>query len=378
MSFLARDREFQVPLRVLQVVTTMNQGGLESMLMNYYRAMDRDIVQFDFLKHRPGESYFDKEIKALGGRIFYAPRANPLSLKYMRFIKQFFLSHPEYSVVHSHINCMSSLPLRAAQQSGVGLRIAHAHSANQTKDIRYPIKIACRNMIPRYANKLLACSEKAGAWMFGGTEFGILNNAIDANNYAFSLATRERVRNALGVEPDTLLVGHVGRFEPVKNHHLLLQISQCMTREPDRKVMFVLVGEGPLTAEMQEAAKGMGIQGSVKFLGSRSDVGDIMSALDVFVLPSFYEGLPLVLVEAQASGLPCVISSEVATDCDFEGSSIERLSPYADPREWAASIKQIAILGNRFSGGANVKKAGYDIADQADKLASFYLSGVRG
>lgn len=345
--------------------------------MNYYRAMDRNVIQFDFLKHRSENSYFDKEIEALGGKLFYVPRANPLDLKYMSSIKQFFLAHPEYSVVHSHINCMSSLPLRAAQRSGVGLRIAHAHSANQAKDLRYPVKIICRDRIPRYANKLLACSEKAGAWMFGAAEFEVLNNAIDASCFAFSPLSREKVRSSLGVGPDTLLVGHVGRFEPVKNHRLLLQIAEHMDRASGGKVVFVLVGEGSLAPEMRETAKKIGVQRSVQFLGGRSDVSDIMSALDVFVLPSFYEGLPLVLVEAQASGLPCVISSEIATDCDFAGSSIKRLSPHADPREWAISIEQIASLGDRFSGRPNVIKAGYDIADQADRLASIYLSGAR-
>ena len=163
-------------LRVLQAVTCMDRGGLETMLMNYYRHIDRTRVQFDFLTHRAREGAYDKEIYALGGKVFTVPRQNPFSPAYRHALHKFFSAHPAYTVVHAHLDCLSGVVLGCAKQHGVPVRIAHAHTTNQMRDFKYPIKSLYKRIIPRTATDLLACGEDAGRWMFGSAPFLVLRH----------------------------------------------------------------------------------------------------------------------------------------------------------------------------------------------------------
>ena len=153
------------PIRILYVVTYMGRGGLETMLMNYYRQIDRNEVQFDFLVHRDFEADYDKEILKLGGKIYHLPRLNPWDYRYLKKLDEFFQQHKEYKIVHSHLDCMAGIPLKYAKKNGIPVRIAHAHSKSQDKDFKYPLKLWMKRMIPRYATKLFACGEEAGEWM---------------------------------------------------------------------------------------------------------------------------------------------------------------------------------------------------------------------
>ena len=211
-------------LRVLQIVTDMGRGGLETMIMNYYRCSDRERIQFDFLVHRFERESYDDEIESLGGIIYRFPRLNPFSLSYKKILGEFFDSHPEYQIIHVHQDCLSSVILKVAKEHGVKTRIAHSHSSSQDKNIKYPIKLFYKRFIPRYATNLFACSEEAGKWMFNGADFSVLNNAIDAERYIFNPQKRREVRDSLGIAPDELLFGHVGRFSPVKNHDFLMDV----------------------------------------------------------------------------------------------------------------------------------------------------------
>ena len=168
-------------VRILHVVTHMNRGGLETMIMNYYRTIDRGEVQFDFLVHRQERADYDDEIEELGGVIYRVSRLNPFSKKYKKELETFFQLHPEYAVIHVHQDCMSSVILKIAKKCGVRVRIAHSHSASQTKNIKFVIKKIYQKQIHKYATKLLACGNDAGKWMFQGVEFEVLNNAIDAS-----------------------------------------------------------------------------------------------------------------------------------------------------------------------------------------------------
>lgn len=172
-------------LRVLQVVTCMDRGGLETMLMNYYRHIDRTRVQFDFLTHRAREGAYDKEIYSLGGKVFTVPRQNPFSPAYRHALHKFFSAHPAYTVVHAHLDCLSGVVLGCAKQHGVPVRIAHAHTTNQIHDFKYPIKSLYKRIIPRTATDLLACGEDAGRWMFGSAPFLVLPVAIDTEKFRF-------------------------------------------------------------------------------------------------------------------------------------------------------------------------------------------------
>lgn len=168
------------PIRVLQVVTHMNRGGLETMIMNYYRQIDREKVQFDFLTHRPESEKkdYNDEILALGGRIFHLPKLNPFSPFYLKQVHLFFRNHPEYKIIHVHLDCMSSVILKIAEMEGVPVRIAHSHSSNQDKNLKYLLKVIYKRSIKKYATHLFACGETAGKWMFGTDNFHIISNAI--------------------------------------------------------------------------------------------------------------------------------------------------------------------------------------------------------
>lgn len=358
-------------IRVLQVVTYMGRGGLETMLMNYYRNMDRDKVQFDFLVHRQERADYDDEIEALGGRIFRLPRLVPWSRHYIQELNRFFDKHPEYQIVHVHQDCLSSVILKAAQQHGVPVRIAHSHNANQDRNLKYPIKLWYRRSIPRYATNLFACGSQAGEWMFQGQHYTVIQNAIDPTVYTFSKEKREKVRAQLGLT-DELVVGHVGRFFNQKNHMFLLEVFFEITkREPNAKLM--LVGDGDDFQRVQEKARELKIQNNVMFLGVRSDVADLMQAMDVFVFPSLYEGLPVTMVEAQAAGLPCVISDGVSPECILTNDLVGVLSLSDGAGIWANTV--IAQAGKvRKDCSGEVAAHGFDIRKEVEKLQNFYVN----
>lgn len=242
------------PIRVLQVVTHMDRGGLETMLMNYYRHMDREKVQFDFLAHRQERAAYDNEIEALGGKIYRLPRLVPWSKSYLAALNQFFADHPEYKVVHVHQDCLSSVILKAAKKHNVPVRIAHSHSANQDKNLKYPLKLWYKRDIPKYTTNLFACGRDAGDWMFGGAPYQIVNNAIDVSAYTYSPIKRLEMRREMGLA-DELVIGHVGRFNQPKNHPFLLAIFGCAA-EKEPNAVLLLVGGGEDMPKMPAKAPG--------------------------------------------------------------------------------------------------------------------------
>ena len=241
-------------VRVLHIVTNMDRGGLESMLMNYYRHIDREKLQFDFLVHRQERATFDDEIETLGGRIYRFPRLVPWSKSYLSALNRFFDEHTEYKVVHVHQDCLSSVILKAAKQHDVPVRIAHSHSANQDKNLKYPIKLWYKRGIPEYATNLFACGKDAGDWMFGGASYQIINNAIDVAAYTYGSTKRQEMRRQIGLENE-FTIGHVGRFSQPKNHPVLLDIfAALLKKEPDAVLLLVGGGEGmpKIQAKAQE------------------------------------------------------------------------------------------------------------------------------
>lgn len=364
--------------RVLQVVTHMNRGGLETMLMNYYRSIDREQVQFDFLTHRPYEGDYGEEIKQMGGNVYHLPVLNPFSSSYKRELKHFFESHPEYQIVHVHQDCLSGVILKVAKDCGVKVRIAHSHNANQDKDIKYPIKLFFRRSIAQYATTLMACGKDAGSWMFCGADFQVLNNAIDTRFYTFESAKRDLMRMQLGIEKEELVVGHVGSFTPQKNHLFLVDIFQQVKRLiPRSRLLLVGNDVDDIASGVKEKVKALGLEDSVIFTGVRSDVPNLLQAMDVFVFPSNYEGLPMTMVEAQASGLPCLISDKVPIECKM--TDLVQQIPLANGAEaWAKRAIAAAKETVREDTSAQIKAAGFDIAENANNLQTFYLESLLG
>ena len=362
------------PLRVLMVMTSMERGGIEAFTMNMYRNVDRAKIQFDFLLHREERGAYEDEIEALGGKIYRVRRQNPFDPRYWFSLNNFFGAQPEYAIVHAQLDCLSALPLLVARRYGARVRIAHSHNSRQDRDLKYPFKLICKRLISREATDLFACAVDAGRWMFGTDDFTIVRNAIDVDDYAFNGAVRARVRADLGIYDDSLIVGHVGRFAPQKNHRFILEVfADLLKRKPD--AILFLIGDGDLRSDIEAKAVSLGISGAVKFLGVRSDVSDLMQAMDVFLMPSIYEGLPMVLVEAQASGLPCFISDSIPKDCDFAGGSVFRMGLDDAPSRWAAVIEKFDRgLRNRALGAQAVCDAGFDVKKEARRLEDYYLT----
>lgn len=360
-------------IRVLHVVTHMNRGGLETMIMNYYRNIDREEVQFDFLTHREYDGDYGEEIKALGGVIYHLPKLNPFSCKYRNALDHFFCEHPEYTLIHVHQDCLSSVILKIAKQHGVRVRIAHSHSSSQDKGVKYLVKLFYKHFIPKYATDLYACGKDAGDWMFNGAEYNVLNNAIDTRQYVFCGKRRISMRRSLHVNPDELLVGHVGRFCYPKNHVFLIDIFNEIQKILPAKL--VLIGTGELENEIKEKVKLLGLREKVIFTGLRSDVSDLLQAMDVFVFPSNYEGLPVTLVEAQASGLPCLISDKVPIECKIT-DLVQQISLSTGAEIWAKTAIEAAATERRDTYG-EIKAAGFDIKENARWLQNKYEEMVR-
>lgn len=360
-------------MRILHIVTNMDRGGLETMIMNYYRHMDRDKIQFDFLVHRYTQAAYDQEIVSLGGKIFRLPRLNPLDPRYLYQLDRFFGEHREYRIVHCHLDCMSGIPLKAAKKHGIPVRIAHSHNSNQTKDWKYPIKLLCKQRIAPYATMLFACGKKAGDWMFPGKPCTVMPNAIDARKFRYDKETAAAVREKLGVK-DALVVGHVGQFRPQKNHLFLLEAFGRLTQIHDNSIL-LLAGDGPGREAAEEKAEALGLRSKVMFLGNRPDIPELMQAMDVFVFPSKFEGLSVAAIEAQAAGLPCVVSDGVPAETIIT-DDVQQIPLTASADVWAESILKCSghIRQDNYD---RVAAAGFDIVAGAKWLKEIYSDAIR-
>lgn len=360
------------PIRVLHVVTYMGRGGLETMIMNYYRNIDRSKVQFDFLTHRGERWDYDDEIERLGGKIYHLPRLNPFSLRYLNALDDFFKEHKEYKIVHCHQDCLSGIVLKYAKKNGVPFTIAHSHSSNQNKDLKYIIKLIAKKSIPKYADYLFACGKEAGEWMFNTDDFTILNNAIDTKRYIYNEEKSLRMKEKLGIK-GKFVIGHVGRFRQEKNHSFIIDVFKDVC-EKDPNSILLLVGDGPLEEDIRRKVYDLGLLDKVKFLGARDDVNDLMQSMDVFILPSLYEGIPLTMIESQASGLDCVISDKVPKEC-IVTQNIKVISLEESPKYWANEIIKTKNRKRRKSYN-EIQNSKFDIKSNARWLEEFYLKNM--
>ena len=361
------------PIRILHVVTNMSYGGLENLLMNYYRHMDRNRIQFDFLTHVEIHQDFEEEIAALGGRLYRLPRMNPLSSSYRSVLHSFLEEHKEYRVIHSHLNCTAGVPLKPAMELGIPMRIAHAHSSNLNWNPKVLIKLWCKQSIPKYATHLFACGEKAGSWMFKGKEFTLMRNAIDVADFSYDPIRSRQMREQLGITGKFVL-GHVGQFRQEKNHLFLIRVfHEVLKKEPNAAL--ILVGKGPEMEKTKELCRSLGITDSVHFLGARPDIPDLMQGMDVFILPSLFEGLPVTMIEAQASGLPFVLSDRVPPECMLSETGI-RLSLDAPLTQWADTVLSYREFP-RTNTAELLRSAGYDVEANAKWLEEFYYNGAK-
>lgn len=366
-------------IRVLHMLHSMNRGGAETMLMNYYRNLDRTKVQFDFLLTYEKTSDYEEEILSLGGRVFHL---TPLTLKnmktYCRDVEVFLKTHPEYQIVHSHTSSKSAIPLRIAKKCGIPVRISHSHNmflANgfSAKEI---LRKALRKPLRKVSTHNFACSKEAAIWLYGedfwkNGKVRIMKNAIDLERFSYQEEKRQALRKEYGLE-DAFVVGHVGRFDAQKNHTFLLEIFAEIKKQKENAVL-MLVGDGNLKEQIQKQAEQMGITDSIRFMGVREDVPDWMHVMDVFLFPSLFEGLGIVLIEAQTCGLPCYTSKDVVAKEAKISDLLTFVSLEEGPKYWADTMLQYNFSKERSSHIAEAAKHGYDIKKSAKEMQNFYL-----
>ena len=305
----------------------MNRGGAETLIMNLYRNIDREKVQFDFLTCKAG--VFDKEIAMMGGRVYRTPYVTEVGQKrFASEIRNFLEVHPVYKVIHSHLDKMSGLVLHAAKKANVPIRIAHSHNTeSEGNHLAKIYKWYMGNYVKRSATHLYACSLEAAKWLFGNrsNQAHILRNGIETDKFQYSSHDRSTIRDELEIHDDTFVIGHVGRFSKQKNHLFLLDIFAKVYKELPNSIL-ILVGDGIRRGEITQRMRELNIQKQVKMLGVRKDIPALLQAFDTFVFPSFHEGLPVTLVEAQGAGLPCVISDRITTEVDMNLGLVQSLA----------------------------------------------------
>ena len=364
--------------RILHITSSLRKSsGVMSVIMNYYKNIDKEKIQFDFLFFRDLEDTYQDEIEKMGGEVYLSPDPKNI-LKFIRFINQFFYNKSnEYIAVHLHEAYLNSLILPVAKKYDIKHRIIHNHatkySDKKINSIRN--KILCIP-IKKTANHFMACSEAAGIFLFGKNEIEknniyILNNAIEINKFKFCKSIREKIRRELLLE-DKLVVGHVGRFNEPKNHVYLIEVFSEVYKK-NKNALLILIGEGPLSRKVRSLVKELNLTSKVLFLGLRTDVNELMQAMDIFVLPSLYEGLPVVAVEAQASGLPCIISNSITDEIKIT-DLVTFKSLNQSPSEWADDILNINNKHSRYDTSRKIIDAGYDIKSAASRLEEYYVN----
>ena len=364
-------------IRILHSVSNMDRAGIETMLMNYYRRIDREKIQFDFLVNKTKPGAYDDEIRALGGNIYVSPGLSPWKLPaYIRFMKALLRDHPEIRILHGHNEGMMEYALLGAKKAGLKTRIAHAHNTKIIRDYKWPLKIFCKAFIPYTATEYFGCGRDAGVYYFGKKRWAergyIMHNAIDPSRFLFSEEIRRSKRAELGID-DQFVVGHIGRFNLQKNHKRLIGIFAALLRIKPESVL-LLIGEGELEEQTRAQVKELGLEDKVRFLGLRSDIPELCMAMDVFAMPSLFEGLPVVGVEAQATGLPCVFSREVTDEVVILPQSSQILLSASDD-EWAERIAACdGAVDDRKAAIEPVRQAGYDIDSEVAKMTEKYLN----
>ena len=349
-------------------------GGVESVLMNYYRNIDRNKIQFDFICDSDSTNIPYKEIESLGGKVILCPPYQKI-FKYIKELKKIF-NENEYKVVHSNINALSVFPLYAAKKAGVPIRIAHSHSTSNKKEWKKNLlKNILRPLSKKYSTHYFACTEHAGRWLFGDKTFDrglvtVINNGIDVESYAFNKKVREEKRNELNIKDTDLVIGHIGRFMKQKNHEFVIKIFNELYKE-NKNYKLMLIGQGPLQEEIKQKVKDLKIENSVLFLGQKSDVNKYYQAMDLFLFPSLYEGLGMVFVEAQSAALPSVASTEVPVIAQVSDRAYF-ISLKEPINVWTDKIKEV-INQDRTVDLERIKIAGYDIVTEAKKLEKKYI-----
>lgn len=357
----------------------MNYGGTEAFIMNYYRKMDHDKIQIDFVYQGDGIGVYDDELLSYGSQIYRISNKSKHPLLFTKQIKELLLQQ-KYMIVHSQMDAMGAWPLLIAKNAGVPIRIAHSHNIQHQTNNFFKRKIndAAKVMLRKNATHYFACGIKAGKFLFGDKilstgKVKIIHNGIDLNMYAYSEERRNRLRSELGLKNE-LVIGHVGQFRKQKNHQKIVEVFRTVS-EKNVNAKLMLVGNGELKDNIKELVHNMRISDKVIFTGERSDICDVLNVFDVFLFPSLFEGLSIVAIEAQANGLPCVFSEMIPEETAITNLVI--FKKLKDSNEiWSEAIIDASNMGRKDCRD-KLAIAGYDINIEAKRLQEMYL-GLAG
>lgn len=363
-------------VKIIQIGMTKNPGGIESFIMNIYRNIDKNRVQFEFLVQANTDVAYEDEIKLFGGKIhkiLCGRREN--IVKYYYNIFKFFSENKDIKGIHFNTCCLDNIDIIIiAKLFRIPIRIVHSHNSDYIKKPSCLGKITERvnqNNIKTFATHLFACSKLAGDWMFPKSKFELVNNAIDITKFKYDNGLRNKIRCELNIKNE-LLIGHVGRFAEQKNHEFIIDTFYEINKKETNAIL-VLIGSGPLERAMKDKVIKLGLQEKVKFLGIRKDISELLQGLDIFLMPSLYEGLPVVLVEAQAAGLPCVISDVITREVQLI-KDIRFVSLNKSAKEWANEV--LDIKSERIDTSSEIYNRGYDIKSVAKQLEEIYLEDL--
>lgn len=367
--------------RVLHYVGVMNRGGMETLIMNLYRNIDLAEFQFDFATHTEQKGDFDDEIRNKGGKIYSFPQYRKDPKFYRTTWKSFFCEHAgEYEVFHFHTNSLANVvALEEAQKAGIPIRIVHSHSTWANKGrlqwLNNVLHKYHQSKLSKLATNLVACSTEAAQWLYGGMtvknlKVALLKNGVDCERFSYDASIRKRTREVLGLTDDEILVGHIGKFIQVKNHAFLLDIIAAMMNR-NENVRGILVGDGELKGQLIEKAKALGIEDKVQFLGVRSDISELLMAMDIYIMPSLYEGLPVSVVEVQATGLTALLSDTISKEVKLK-ENVYFASLELRPEDWGEYALTLCNKKREID-NSPIKEAGFDIrltAKEYEKMIS--------
>lgn len=360
--------------RILFVSSYLARNGTEAFMMNVFRNIDKSKYHIDFLIFSREDIAYEEEIKCAGSEIFVVTQRKVSPLLYYKELLSFFKHHKgEYQVIHWCMTSFSSIwPLICAHLYKVPIIICHSHNSDCRGLHNKILHYIFRPIANRLCTYKLACSEKAAYWCFNKRDAIIISNGIDLQKFSFSVQNRNSARKQLKIADSTFVIGHVGRFDPVKNHNFIIEIFiYYLGRNTDAKLL--LIGIGALEKAIREKVVSLHLEERVLFLGERNDVNYLMDAMDFFVMPSLFEGLPFVLIEAQAAGLPCLTSNTV--DKSVKITPNLYFSSLGDPEKWADTIESIRISYKRGKTDSYIVDSGFSIDSTIARLDNMYCNG---
>ena len=361
----------QEPIRILIVNGKMICGGIESFIMNIYRHIDRNKIQFDFLVHYKDRFFYDDEIESLGGKIHRLTFRNDNNyFKYKKDLKTFFKNNPQYQIVWGQMEGLASIYLKEAKKAGVKWTIAHSHITSAERSLKGLIKRVLRKNVNKYADYKFACSTEAGRYLFGKAPFTLIPNAIETERFLFNAQTRERIRAHHGWDETHFVLGHIGRFNAQKNHKYLIDIfAEYAKKNPNARLC--LCGDGELMQSVKDYATKKSVMDRITFTGNIPNVNEYYQAFDMFVMPSLYEGLPVSGIEAQVSGLPCVFADTITREVGILTDRTKFLSITQSPEVWANAISEQDGVDRTIDNETLLND--YNIHCNAEKLSTFFM-----